>query len=81
MGEKVVLVGHSYAGMVIGGAVESHPTKIQTLIFLDAFIPEDGQCAMDLLPPSCLRLYKLPTVAPAALRVGERGDCAAAKIL
>jgi len=48
---KAVLVGHSYAGMVISGAVESNPTKVQALVFLDAFIPEDGQCVLDLLPP------------------------------
>jgi pimeloyl-ACP methyl ester carboxylesterase len=47
---KAVLVGHSYAGMVISGAVESSPAKVQALVFLDAFIPEDGQCALDLLP-------------------------------
>jgi|SRR5579862_5500183 pimeloyl-ACP methyl ester carboxylesterase len=49
--DKVVLVGHSYAGMVISGAVESNPTQVQRLVFLDAFIPEDGQCVLDLLPP------------------------------
>ena len=58
VGDKAVLVGHSYAGMVISGAVESHPTKIQRLIFLDAFIPEDGQCVMDLLPPQICALFR-----------------------
>src|SRR5215469_2803198 len=48
--EGAVLVGHSYAGMVISGAVESNPTRVQRLVFLDAFIPEDGQCVLDLLP-------------------------------
>lgn len=46
-----ILVGHSYAGMVISGTVESNPTKVRRLVFLDAFIPEDGQCVLDLLPP------------------------------
>ena len=41
MGDKAVLVGHSYAGMVISGAVKSNPTTVQSLVFLDAFIPED----------------------------------------
>jgi pimeloyl-ACP methyl ester carboxylesterase len=49
--EKVVLVGHSYAGMVISGVVEAHPTRVHTLVFLDAFIPDDGQCVLHLLPP------------------------------
>jgi pimeloyl-ACP methyl ester carboxylesterase len=48
--DKAVLVGHSYAGMVISGAVESNPAKVQSLVFVDAFIPEDGQCVLDLIP-------------------------------
>jgi pimeloyl-ACP methyl ester carboxylesterase len=50
LGGSAVLVGHSYAGMVISGVAESHPTKVQKLVFLDAFIPEDNQCVLDLLP-------------------------------
>jgi pimeloyl-ACP methyl ester carboxylesterase len=46
-----VLVGHSYAGMIISGAAEAYPDKVNRLVYLDAFIPEDGQCALDLLPP------------------------------
>jgi len=49
--DKAVLVGHSYAGMIISGAVELQPGKVQRLVFLDAFVPDDGQCALDLLPP------------------------------
>src|SRR5215469_2232393 len=48
--EKVVLVGHSYAGMVISGAAESRPAKVKRLIYLDAFIPADGKCVLDLVP-------------------------------
>ena len=47
----VILVGHSYAGMIISGAVETDPTRVRRLVFLDAFIPEDGQAVLDLLPP------------------------------
>ena len=49
--ERVILVGHSYAGMIISGVVEANATQVQRLVFLDAFIPEDGQSALDLLPP------------------------------
>jgi pimeloyl-ACP methyl ester carboxylesterase len=48
--DKVILVGHSYAGMIISGVAESNPSQIQRLVFLDAFIPEDGQSVLDLLP-------------------------------
>jgi pimeloyl-ACP methyl ester carboxylesterase len=47
----VILVGHSYAGMIISGVVETNPTQVRKLVFLDAFIPENGQCVLDLLPP------------------------------
>jgi pimeloyl-ACP methyl ester carboxylesterase len=46
----VVLVGHSYGGMVIQGVAERVPYRIATLVFLDAFIPEHDQCLFDLLP-------------------------------
>ncbi len=50
--EPVVLVGHSYAGMIISGVAEANPAQLQRLVFLDAFVPEDGQSALDLLPPA-----------------------------
>jgi pimeloyl-ACP methyl ester carboxylesterase len=56
--DKAVLVGHSYAGMVISGATESHPSKVQKLVFLDAFIPEDGQCTLDLLPSEIVTYFR-----------------------
>lgn len=49
--DEVILVGHSYAGMIISGAVETNPAQVRRLVFLDAFIPEDGQSVLDLLPP------------------------------
>jgi pimeloyl-ACP methyl ester carboxylesterase len=48
--EQVILVGHSYAGMIISGVAETNPTQVQRLVFLDAFIPENGQSVLDLLP-------------------------------
>lgn len=47
---QVILVGHSYAGMIISGVVETNPTQVQRLVFLDAFIPENGESVLDLLP-------------------------------
>src|SRR5277367_4992236 len=49
--ERVIVVGHSYAGMIISGVAEKNPTQVQRLVFVDAFIPEDGQSVLDLLPP------------------------------
>ncbi|HEX4362613.1 MAG TPA: alpha/beta fold hydrolase [Pseudonocardia sp.] len=40
--EPVVLVGHSYAGSVISGVADRIPERIAALLYLDAFVPEDG---------------------------------------
>ncbi|HYO21494.1 MAG TPA: alpha/beta hydrolase [Flavisolibacter sp.] len=39
----VVLVGHSYGGMVITGVADSLPGRIKKLVYLDAFLPENGE--------------------------------------
>jgi pimeloyl-ACP methyl ester carboxylesterase len=46
----VVLCGHSYAGAVISGVADRIPDRIRSLVYLDAFLPEDGQSLLDLLP-------------------------------
>lgn len=46
--EDVVLVGHSYGGMVISGVAERVPDRIRLLVYLDAIVPEDGESVMDL---------------------------------
>ena len=50
--KDVVLVGHSYGGLVISGAAELAERSIAALIFLDAFVPENGQALIDLAPPA-----------------------------
>jgi pimeloyl-ACP methyl ester carboxylesterase len=47
----IVLVGHSYGGMVVSGVAERMETSIASIVMLDAFFPADGQSAIDLLPP------------------------------
>ena len=47
---RIVLVGHSYGGMVISGVAEKVPGAIASLVMLDAFMPEDGQSLVDLQP-------------------------------
>ena len=44
----VVLVGHSYGGVVITGVMDRMPERIRHAIFLDAGAPEDGMSAEDL---------------------------------
>jgi pimeloyl-ACP methyl ester carboxylesterase len=44
----VVLCGHSYAGMVITAAADRAADQVQRLVYLDAFVPDDGQSWWDL---------------------------------
>lgn len=46
-----VLVGHSYSGMVIAGASDRAPERLSQLIYLDAFVPRDGESLFDQLAP------------------------------
>src|SRR5258708_3659994 len=48
----VVLVGHSYAGLVISGVAEKMEQAIGSFVMLDAFFPENGQSIVDLQPPA-----------------------------
>jgi pimeloyl-ACP methyl ester carboxylesterase len=43
----VVLVGHSYAGMIITGVAERVPERLSQLVYLDAQVPTDGQNSYD----------------------------------
>ena len=43
-----ILVGHSYGGMVVTGVADRVPEKVRQLVYLDAFVPEDGQSLDDL---------------------------------
>ncbi|MFL5729861.1 MAG: alpha/beta hydrolase [Cytophagaceae bacterium] len=44
----VILVGHSYGGMVVTGVADSIPDRIRKIIYLDAFVPKDGESVKDL---------------------------------
>jgi pimeloyl-ACP methyl ester carboxylesterase len=47
---RVVLVGHSYGGMVITGVAARAGTRLRHLVYLDAFVPGSGQALISLLP-------------------------------
>ena len=46
--DRFVLAGHSYGGMVITGVAARLGDRIDALVYLDAFVPEDGQSLWDL---------------------------------
>ena len=47
----VVLVGHSYAGMVVRAVADGLPQRIARLVYLDAVVPRSGQCLFDCTGP------------------------------
>jgi len=63
---EVTLCGHSYGGVVITGAADQIADRISSIVYLDAFIPEDGQAQRDLIP--------VERQADADLLVKEQGD-------
>jgi pimeloyl-ACP methyl ester carboxylesterase len=49
--EPVILVGHSFGGMVISQVAEQMPEKIQSLVYLAALLPQNGLSALQLPNP------------------------------
>jgi pimeloyl-ACP methyl ester carboxylesterase len=48
----IVLCGHSYGGFVISGVAEAMADAIRSIVFLDAFLPENGDTIMKLTGPA-----------------------------
>jgi pimeloyl-ACP methyl ester carboxylesterase len=46
----VILVGHSYSGMVVSGVTEKAGHRIAHLVYLDSFLPENGKAMSDYSP-------------------------------
>jgi pimeloyl-ACP methyl ester carboxylesterase len=80
-----ILVGHSYAGMVIAGGADRVPDRVSQLIYLDAFVPADGQSLFDLLAPERRAHFqaqardggdgwRVPPPSPAALDVTDEAQ-------
>jgi pimeloyl-ACP methyl ester carboxylesterase len=46
----VILIGHSYGGMVATGVADRARDRVDRLVYLDAFLPGDGQSLFDLQP-------------------------------
>ena len=55
----IVLIGHSYGGMVATGVADRARDRIAQLIYLDAFVPDDGQSLLDLNEPARQRMQEL----------------------
>jgi pimeloyl-ACP methyl ester carboxylesterase len=85
--DDVVLCGHSYGGMVITGVVERAAKRVDTLVYLDAFVPEDGQSVFQLMGPEragAIREqasrtgdgWRVDPIPAEVFQVGDAGDAA-----
>jgi pimeloyl-ACP methyl ester carboxylesterase len=74
-----VLVGHSYGGMVVTAVADRAAERIGSLVYLDAFVPRDGEAALDLLRPEmrekilALPGWQVPPPGPQE-RISLKGD-------
>ncbi|MGE0349774.1 alpha/beta fold hydrolase [Hydrogenophaga sp.] len=53
----VRLMGHSYGGMVISKAADVVPARIARLVYWNAFVPLNGECLNDMVPPHYKALF------------------------
>jgi pimeloyl-ACP methyl ester carboxylesterase len=79
--EGVVLCGHSYGGMVVSGVAEQTADKISSIVFLDAFVPQNGEALADLTGAATLDLLRaaaqrgdigIPARTAASFNVNEK---------
>ena len=65
--QNVVLVGHSYGGMVVSGVSEAAGRRIGHVVYLDAFLPEDGKAVADYapVPPTRPDGWRIPVMGSA----------------
>jgi pimeloyl-ACP methyl ester carboxylesterase len=82
--DGVVLCGHSYGGMVVGGAADKAHEKIGSLVYLDAFIPAPGKSLTDFLPKEFASAqrdnardgWRVKRISAAEFRVADPADIA-----
>jgi pimeloyl-ACP methyl ester carboxylesterase len=79
--DDIVLVGHSYGGFVISGVTEAIRGKIRSIVFLDAFVPNDGEALVDIVQPAVQEIIRgaqgrgagtVPIRDAAAFRMNEK---------
>lgn len=64
--KDVILLGHSYGGMVITGVADLAPERIRRLVYWNAFVPNNGESLNDMVPPHYVGLFDMIAA--------ERGD-------
>jgi pimeloyl-ACP methyl ester carboxylesterase len=74
----IVLVGHSYSGMVVAGVADCMARRLAALVYVDALVPANGQSYFDLADPGLVKFlaeaaeshaesWKIPVVLKAEM--------------
>ena len=53
----VILMGHSYGGMIITGVADRAADRIRRLVYWNAFVPNNGESLDDMIPPPFVALF------------------------
>jgi pimeloyl-ACP methyl ester carboxylesterase len=56
--KDVVLVGHSYGGMIISGVADRVADRIRRLVYWNAFVPRNGECITDMVPSQFIGMFE-----------------------
>lgn len=54
----VILVGHSYAGIIIAAVAGRAAERLAHLVYLDAFVPKDGESLTDVIGPDFVAVFR-----------------------
>ena len=63
---EIILVGHSYGGMIITGVADAAPERLRRLVYWNAFVPNNDESVSDMLPSQYVELFERSAT--------ERGD-------
>jgi pimeloyl-ACP methyl ester carboxylesterase len=53
----VVLVGHSYGGMIVTALADTAADRVRRLVYWNAFVPNDGESVTDMMPTQFVELF------------------------
>ena len=70
--DNLILVGHSYGGMVITGVAEQLRDRISAIVYVDAFLPADGQSLADLSGRASWPEHVTPPLAASVFNVNAK---------
>ena len=57
-GSDVILVGHSFGGMIITAIADRLRDRVHRLVYWNAFVPNDGESVYDMLPSDYIALFQ-----------------------